>query len=465
MCNSLFFHFPTSLSPAMSFIKKKNIFLALYTVFILATPLPNTEPYTLLVNWVGYLMSNVPVFSFRSYLKRLPPNQNTLLHSLLIMLMYELYILGGLTAIFPTVLRFSLSLKNIDYLIYSAMYTQSEIFFSLLIGVSTQCITIALIILSFFPVKFMSFNTIFVKRGIQIGIVLFSMISTLIVNLSCRSICSVEMYIFGSIINGMFDATKISNLDHCALRIVVKVVFVCNAFAYILAILIIPKWSQLTRCCAEENPSTSKKFSLNDQTVEETNEKKDEKKLLFRHQEKTEIFDSATTAKHSEKLISAINVSTVDMETENAFDLKSQNVSEKLRDHHVENLNRSSVTCQNCSIQSLESLIDGRTRLIAKPVLIVGILPGFAMLIQGVMYILVGIPWLRDEHPMLLTQMFMAHAKFILYIIMWIWYFNNDKVLEASKLLVLTKVRRLVVNEACPTSIREYVLIKINNEE
>lgn len=450
----------------MSFIKKKNIFLALYTVFILATPLPNTEPYTLLVNWVGYLLSNVPVFSFRSYLKRLPPNQNTLLHSLLIMLMYELYILGGMTAIFPTVLRFSLSLRNIDYLIYSAMYTQSEIFYSLLIGITTQCITIALIILSFFPVKFMSFNTVIFKRGIRIGIVLVSLISTLIVNLFCRSICSVEMYIFGSIINGMFDVTKIINLDHCALRIFVKVVFVCNAFAYIFAILIIPKWSQITRCCAEENLSTSKEFPLNDQTCNETNEKTDEKKLLFRHQENTEVFDSATKAKHSEKLISAMNVSTVDMETENALVIKSQNVSGNSRDDHVENFNRSSVTCQNCSrmvIQSLGSLIDGRTRLIAKPVLIVGILPGFAMLIQGVMYILAGIPWLRDEHPVLLTQMFMAHAKCILYIIMWIWFFNNDKVLEASKLLFLTKVKRLVVHEACPTSIKEYVLIKINS--
>ena len=450
----------------MSFIKKKNIFLAMYTVFILATPLPITEPYTLLVNWVGYLLSNVPVFSFRSYLKRLPPNQNTLLHSLLIMLMYELYILGGMTAIYPTIFRFSLSLRNIDYLIYSAMYTQCEIFYSLLIGITTQCITIALIILSFFPVKFLSFNTILFKRGIRIGIVLVSLISTLIVNLSCRSLCSVEMYIFGSIINGMFDATKIINFDHCALRIFVKVVFVCNAFVYIFAILIIPKWSQITRCCAEENLSTSKEFPLNDQTCNETNEKTDEKKLLFRHQENTEVFDSATKAKHSEKLISAMNVSTVDMETENALDIKSQYVSGNSRDHHVENFNRSSVTCQNCSrmaIQSLGSLMDGRTRLIAKPVLIVGILPGFAFLIQGVMHILAGIPWLRDEHPVLLTQMFIVHAKFIIFIIMWIWLFNNDKVLEASKLLFLTKVRRLVVHEACPTSIKEYVLSKINS--
>ena len=193
----------------MKIENKTNIFLVVYSVFILATPIPYTETYTLVVNWIGFILSVIPVYSFRTYLKTLPPNQNTLLHSLLIMLMYALCLIGALTAGFPTVLQAFPNLKSVDYIVYSVMYTQSEIFASLLMGVTTQCITVALIILSFFPVKYLSFNTKIIKGRIQIGIVLFCIISTFIINLSCWSVCSAEMYIFGSIVNGMYDATKV----------------------------------------------------------------------------------------------------------------------------------------------------------------------------------------------------------------------------------------------------------------
>ena len=72
----------------------KYIVLIFYAAFILITPPPSFTIYSGVVNWTGFLLSNIPVVFSTLYNLNLPKVKLSILRWLLTMLMLQLHTIG-----------------------------------------------------------------------------------------------------------------------------------------------------------------------------------------------------------------------------------------------------------------------------------------------------------------------------------------------------------------------------------
>ena len=133
----------------------KNILLVFYTAWVLSTPLPATKAYSKAysqtVNWTGVLSSSIPVAFSVMYSKSLPKAKKSLLLNLTHFLMLQLHAVGVMTVLFPTAVISLPFLTEIDPSTYCILFTQSELFLSTLLVVTTQSIAIIIVIIEVNP--------------------------------------------------------------------------------------------------------------------------------------------------------------------------------------------------------------------------------------------------------------------------------------------------------------------------
>ncbi len=120
----------------MSF--SKNLFLLVYTVFLLSAPLPATTLYSQVVNWIGVILCNIPVIFSLMYNKSLPKAKQSILFNLNNFLMIQLHVVGIMTVIFATLVIYLPVVTEISASIYCILFTQTELFMSNVLVVTTQ---------------------------------------------------------------------------------------------------------------------------------------------------------------------------------------------------------------------------------------------------------------------------------------------------------------------------------------
>ena len=215
----------------MSF--SKNLFLLVYTVFILSTPLPATTLYSQVVNWTGVILCNIPVIFSVMYNKSLPKAKQSILFNLNNFLMIQLHVVGIMTVIFATLVIYLPVVTEISASIYCILFTQTELFMSNVLVVTTQCIAIIIVTIGFNPEKYIQINSGSFYWKLKLGVLVASLVITCSVNLGCYSMCSGQLYFVGAIYNGIYNTEESTKFDfHCYGPIVVKMIFGVNALMW-----------------------------------------------------------------------------------------------------------------------------------------------------------------------------------------------------------------------------------------
>lgn len=179
---------------------KIDIFLVLYTVFILVVPLPVTiHIYGHIVNSLGFLLSNIPHFLFQQFQTSGPSSLLTIVNHLLAMLSLELWVGGFLSVFYPTIILVFPSMKvALDSDLLCIAFTQCDLYLFCLITITLVSMMIARIGLLSSPATFLSYDheriTVYVKCFIFGG----SAVLSIITNLTCETMCNGRIYFFGA---------------------------------------------------------------------------------------------------------------------------------------------------------------------------------------------------------------------------------------------------------------------------
>ena len=495
----------------MSF--SKNLFLLVYTVFILSTPLPATTLYSQVVNWTGVILCNIPVIFSLMYNKSLPKAKQSILFNLNNFLMIQLHVVGIMTVIFATLVIYLPVVTEISASIYCILFTQTELFMSNVLVVTTQCIAIIIVTIGFNPEKYIQINSGSFYWKLKLGVLVASLVITCSVNLGCYSMCSGQLYFVGAIYNGIYNTEESTKFDfHCYGPIVVKIIFGVNALIYVGGMLIIPKLGLRFFTLKKENPvpalnapvvedpAPGNDTFINQILAEETPEDihhqdLPETELLSANNEaeddtskdKLSPFLQAANrdanARFSQSLSTECHLVETAAKNKNYVPVSNQKIKFELRSSSIQRL-AAVREAGNDDIEVIASdyitLESGkplhlyevelkrkkdnvRRKITRKQVNIIGFFTVFSVSLLSIVYYLIGIPWMRTEHANLLAYLFTMNSRFLSYIFPWIRFLNSDEEVKYLRFKVKKWIRHIFWKNIWPDALKNAVLTRLNS--
>ena len=445
-------------------------------VFLLSAPLPATTLYSQIVNWTGAILCNIPVMFSVMYNKSLPKAKQSILSNLSNFLMIQLHALGIMTVVLPTVVIYLPIVTEIAASTYCILFTQTELFLSTVLAVTTQCMAIIIVIIGFNPEKYIQMNSDSFDWKLKLGVLIASLIITCSVNLGCYSMCSGQLYFVGAIYNGIYNTEESAKFDFlCHGPIVVKMIFGVNALIYVGGELIIPKLGLGFFTLEKKNPmpalnapvvkdpapgnGTFNNQILAEETPEDINhqdlpESANNEAGDDTSKDKLSPFLQAANrdanASSSQSLSAECNLEEAAAKNKNNVLVNNQNIKFELAEVPSTSIQRLAavrevgnddieIVISDCKtvepgkplhpyeVELKRKKDNVRRKITRKQVNIIGFFTVFSMSSWSILYYLIGIPWMRAEHTNLLAYLFTMNARFLSFIFPWIRFLNSDE--------------------------------------
>ena len=435
------------------------------------------------------------------YNKSLPKAKQSILSNLNNFLNIQLHALGIMTVILPTLVIFLPAVTEIAASTYCIMFTQTELFMSNILVVTTQCIAIIIVIIGFKPEKYIQINSDSFYWKLKLCVLLVSLVITCSVNLGCYSMCSGQLYFVGAIYNGIYNIEESAKFDfHCYGPMVVKMIFGVNALIYLGGELIIPKLGFLKKenpvpvlnTPVVKDPAPRNDTFINQIKAEETPEdiyRQDlpEIALLSANNEagnvtskdKLSPFLQASNrdanAGFSQSLSAECNLEEAAPKNKNYVqEVPSSSIQRLTAVREAGNDDIELVTSDCITIEpekplhpyevELKRTKDNvRRKITRKQVNIIGFFTVISMSLWSLFYYLIGIPWMRTEYTDLLAYVFTLNARFISYIFPWIKFLNSDEEVKYLRFKVKKWIRHIFWRNIWPEALKSAVLTRLNS--